>query len=148
MLYFYAMKKLFVVLAFLGVFHNAMSQREGIQGQVFWISNDQPGPGTQASPEQGTVREILIYKATTLKDASQQDPFFVDIKTELINTVMSAPDGSFKVKLPPGEYSVFTKEQKGLFANLVDRNGCISCIQVLPKKYSWVTITIDYEATF
>ena len=142
------MKKLFIALAFLSVFHSAMSQREGIQGQVFWISSDQPGPRTQASPDQGTIREIFIYKATTLKDVSKQDQFFVEIKTELIDKVMSGHDGSFKIKLPPGEYSVFTKEQKGLFANLVDQNGCISCVQVTPKKYSWVTISIDYEASF
>lgn len=125
-----------------------MSQKEGIKGQVFWISGDQPGPGSQASPDQGTIREILIYKATSVKDVSQTDQFFVEIKTELVNTVMSMEDGSFKVKLPPGEYSVFTKEQKGLFANVIDHNGCISCVNVSPKRYSWVTITIDYEATY
>jgi len=147
-LYFYAMKKLFIALAFLSVFHTAMSQREGIQGQVFWISRDQPGPGTQASPDQGTMREILVYKATALKDANQQGLFFIDIKTELVQTVMSSQDGSFKIKLPPGEYSVFTKEQRGLFANTIDQNGCISCVRVNPKKYSWVTISIDYEASY
>ena len=142
------MKKLLTVLAFLSVFHCAVSQKEGIKGQVFWISGDQPGPGSQATPDQGTIREILIYKATSLKDVSQKDQFFAEIKTELINTVMSSQDGSFKVKLPPGEYSVFTKEQKGLFANVIDHNGCISCVNVSPKRYSWVTITVDYEANY
>ena len=142
------MKRLVTVLAFLSVFHCAMSQKEGIKGQVFWISGDQPGPGSQATPDQGTIREILIYKATSLKDVSQKDQFFVEIKTELVHTLMSSQDGSFKVKLPPGEYSVFTKEQKGLFANVIDHNGCISCVNVSPKRYSWVTITVDYESNY
>ncbi len=143
------MKKLLTVLAFLSIYHCALSQKEGIKGQVFWISGDQlPGPGSQASPDQGTIREIFIYKAATLNDVDQKDEFFFEIKTELINKVMSAEDGSFKVKLPPGEYSLFTKEQKGLFANVIDHNGCVSCVNVSPKRYSWVTITIDYEATY
>lgn len=143
------MKKLFAVLAFLGVFHFAFSQKEGIKGQVFWISgNQQPGPGSQVSPAQGTIREIFIYKAATLKDVNQKDQYFFEINTELISKVMSEEDGSFKVKLPPGEYSVFTKEQKGLFANVIDHNGCVSCVSVRPKRYSWVTISVDYEATY
>jgi hypothetical protein len=143
------MKKLVVVLAFLSVFHFAWSQREGIKGQVFWISGNQmPGPGNQVSPQQGVVRELLIYKAASLKDVVQSDQFYQEVKTELVGKVQSGPDGSFKVKLPPGEYSVFTQEQKGLFANGVDRNGCISCVTINPKKFSWITITVDYEAVY
>lgn len=143
------MKKLIALLAFLSVFHCALSQREGIKGQVFWISGNQlPGPGTLVSPGYGVVREIVIYKAASLQDVVQKDQFFQEVRTELIGRVQSKPDGSFKIKLPPGDYSVFTQEQKGLFANGIDQKGCISCLTINPKKYSWITITVDYEAVY
>jgi hypothetical protein len=131
MLYFYGMKKLFIALAFLSVFHSALSQREGIQGQVFWISRDQPGPGTKASPDQGTMREILVYKATVVKDANQQGLFFTDIKTELVQTVMSSQDGSFKIV--PRRIFRFTKEQKD-FSPIPSIRMGVSVVSVLTPK--------------
>lgn len=143
------MKKLVAVLAFLSTFQCALSQREGIKGQVFWISGNQiPGPGNLVSPGHGVVREVVIYKAATLEDVVQNDNFFQEVKTELIGKILSRPDGSFKIKLPPGEYSLFTQEQKGLFANGIDQKGCISCLTIKPKNYSWITITVDYEAVY
>ena len=143
------MKKLLLVLAFFGILQFTKGPKEGIQGQVFWLSGNQmPGPGKAISPQYGVTREIIVYKAASLKDAEQSGPFFNNIKTELITKAMSKQDGSFKIKLPPGKYSVFTQEQNGLFANLIDKDGCVSCVEVRPKKYSWMTITVDYEAAY
>ena len=143
------MKKLFLLLAFFGIVQFTKGPKEGIKGQVFWISGNQmPGPGKAIPPEQGVTREIVIYKETTLKDVDQKDQFFQEVKTELVTKTWSNVDGSFKIKLPPGKYSVFTQETKGLFANVIDQNGCINCVQVQPKKYAWVAITVDYEAAY
>ena len=143
------MKKLFLLLAFFTLVQFTKGPKEGIKGQVFWISGNQmPGPGKTIPPQSGVIRELLIYKAATMKDVEQRDQFFHEIKTELVAKTWSKADGSFKIKLPAGEYSVFTQETKGLFANLIDNNGCISCVVVKPKKYSWVAITIDYEAAY
>ena len=143
------MKKLLLVLAFFGILQFTKGPKEGIQGQVFWLSGNQmPGPGKAISPQYGVTREIIVYKAASLKDAEQSGPFFNNIKTELITKAMSKQDGSFKIKLPPGKYSVFTQEQNGLFANIIDNDGCVSCVEVRPKKYSWMTITVDYEAAY
>jgi len=143
------MKKLFLVLAFFGIVQFTKAPKEGIQGQVFWVSGNQmPGPGKAIPPQLGVTREIVVYKAATLQDVEQKDLFFTSVKTELVTKVVSKSDGTFKIKLPPGRYSVFTQEQKGLFANIIDQNGCVSCVEVRPKKYSWVAITVDYEAAY
>jgi hypothetical protein len=143
------MKKLFLILAFFGIVQFTKGPKEGIQGQVFWVSGNQmPGPGKSIPPEQGVTREIVVYKAATMQDVEQKDLFFTSVKTELVTKALSKSDGSFKIKLPPGRYSVFTQEQKGLFANIIDQNGCVSCVEVRPKKYSWVAITVDYEAAY
>ena len=143
------MKKLLLVLAFFGFVQFTKGPKEGIQGQVFWLSGNQmPGPGKSIPPQQGVTREIVVYKAAILQETEQTDQFFNNVKTELVAKAMSKPDGTFKIKLPPGKYSVFTQETKGLFANVIDKNGCVSCVEVRPKKYSWVAITVDYEAAY
>lgn len=106
------------------------------------------GPSKTIAPPLGVTREISIYRATYLKDAQQDDQFFSELTTELVTKLWSKEDGTFKVKLPPGEYSVFTRESKGLYAGVIDKNGCINCVIVKPKKYSWVAITIDYDVPY
>jgi hypothetical protein len=129
--------------------HPALGQKQGIKGEVFWLSGNQmPGPGQEMAPKLGAKREIYIYELTTLKDAEQHDTFFFDVKTKLIAKTLSRDDGRFKAKLPPGKYSLFIKEPKGLFANLFTRAGEINPVTVKVKKYTWISITVDYEATY
>jgi hypothetical protein len=143
------MRKLFLLFLLVSLLGTATAQKQGIEGQVFWLSGNQmPGPDRGRSPQQGIVREIYIYNATTLSDVTQQDGFYADIKTVFVTKVTTRSDGSFKVKLPPGKYTVFVKETKGLFANLFDGNGCINCVLVQPKRYAWITVTVDYEAAY
>lgn len=129
--------------------HSGFCQRQGIRGQVFWLSGNQmPGPGREFAPNLGISREILIYEVTGRADAVQHETFFSDIRTQLVAKVVSDNDGSFKVKLPPGRYSVFVKEPSGLFANLFNTSGEINPVVVEPKKFTWMSITVDYEAVY
>jgi len=107
-----------------------------------------PGPESVLSPNQGAIREILIYELTGFDDVTVVGPFFRDIKTKMIATVQSNADGTFKIKLPPGSYSVFTKEKNGLYANLFDENKNINPVTIKASQYTWKTITVDYEAAY
>lgn len=124
-------------------------QRQGIKGQVFWLSGNQmPGPGRKPAANLGISREIQIFELTTKADVVQHDTFFADIRTKKVATVVSDNDGRFKVKLPPGRYSVFVKEPQGLFANLFNTAGEINPVTVEAKKFTWLSITVDYEAVY
>ncbi|MBL7864490.1 MAG: carboxypeptidase regulatory-like domain-containing protein [Cyclobacteriaceae bacterium] len=139
----------FLSFALLVVSLSAYSQKQGLRGQVFWVSGNQmPGPEAVLSPNQGASREVLIYELTGLSDATQVGPFFRDIKTRLVATVQSKADGTFKIKLPVGNYSVFTKERHGLYANLFDGKGNINPVAIKPGEYAWKTITIDYDVAY
>lgn len=107
-----------------------------------------PGPEAVLSPNQGAIRDVLIYEITNVTDATQVGPFFRDIKTRLIATIQTKPDGTFKVKLPVGSYSVFTKERNGLYANLFDGKGYINPVVIKEGQWGWKTITIDYDAAY
>jgi hypothetical protein len=128
---------------------NQKKLKQGIEGKVFWIAGNQmPGPDRPPTPQVGVKREILVYEKVRASEATQQNGFFVHVPGRVVAQVESKPDGSFRVKLPPGEYSVLVKEQGGLFANLFDQDNFINPVSVKPKTFSWLTIAIDYEAAY
>lgn len=141
---------LFLFLASLVVYPlPGLCQRQGIRGEVFWLSGNQmPGPGRSVSPGLGIKREIYIYEVATREMADMQEVFFSNVRSRHVATVMSDSDGKFKVKLPPGRYSLFVKEPQGLFANLFNTTGEINPVVVEPRKFTWVSITVDYEAAY
>jgi len=127
----------------------SFAQKQGLHGQVFWVSGNQmPGPEAILSPNQGAVREVLVYELTSINDVTQVGPFFRDVKTKMVATIQSKPDGTFKLKLEPGVYSIFTKEKNGLYANLFDEKNNINPVIIKAGQYAWKTITIDYDAAY
>jgi hypothetical protein len=122
----------------------AQTLRQGIQGQVFLVPNSLADSSvTHSNPNTGVRREIVIHELTTLDMTSHENGLFKYVPTASVAVIMSEDDGSFKVKLLPGTYSVFVREGDGLYANLFEQNR-INPVVVKPKQYAWVTITIEY----
>jgi hypothetical protein len=146
------MKVLSLLVVVLLISANCLAQKklkQGVHGKVFWISGNQmPGPEKKSSPQEGVQREIFVYEATRLNQTVQQNGFFTQINTKLITQGRSMPDGSFRIQLPPGHYSVFVQEPNGLYANLFDSDNLINPITVKSKAYTWLTIAIDYQAAY
>ena len=119
----------------------AQSLKQGIQGQVYRI----PGAAdslAKENPDAGLQCIVHIYELTTLDQASHKNGVFKSVPTNLVVTIATKVDGSFKVKLPPGTYSVFVDLGDALFANLF-KNNQINPVVVKPKQFAWVTISID-----
>jgi hypothetical protein len=126
-----------------------MSQKQGIIGKVIWIEGNQmPGPDSKNSAGKNIKREIHIYQAATLKETKQSNGFFTEIQPPLIAKVTSDENGTFTVELPEGEYSIFTKEPEGLFANLFDGQGKINPIAVKKREFTQITIKVNYKAAY
>ena len=119
----------------------AQSLKQGIQGQVFRLP-DAADSLAKDNPEAGVQSIIHIHELTTLDQASHQNGIFKSVPTNNVMTIMTKADGSFKVKLPPGSYSVFVDMGDSLFANMF-KNNQINPVVVKPKQFAWVTITID-----
>ncbi len=142
------MKKLLLALILVLPAISLLGQ-QGIKGKVEWVSGNQmPGPDGPASKPLGIKREILVYQATRLTQASMDGVFFYHIQTVLVKKVKSAKNGFFKATLPPGEYSIFIKEKNGLFANRFDSQNRINCVIVKPGQFTEITIRVDYEAAY
>lgn len=142
--------KYFILIVCCLTAYSAVAQKQGIRGKVVWVSGNQmPGPDRKITEPTGIKREIYIYQATTLDQATANNGvFFSAITTTLVKKVRSNKKGKFCVKLPPGEYSVFVKEPRGLFANSFDINNRIQCITVKPGEYANPVIQVNYKAAY
>jgi hypothetical protein len=144
------MKSTFLTfLLLLIICSTVLSQQQGICGKVVWLEGNQmPGPGAKPTKPAGIVREVYIYEAVTTQQCTEENGFYKNIKTPLVAKVKSRKDGSFKVKLKPGIYSVFVKEQEGLWANLFDGEGRINPITVSDKNWTTIVFEVNYKAAF
>ncbi|MBL3655274.1 carboxypeptidase regulatory-like domain-containing protein [Fulvivirga sediminis] len=125
------------------------TMEQGIKGTVTWSEgNLMPGPGKKSGTNRPVEREIHIYEATKINDTEHEGTFYKNISTKLAAKVQSNEDGEFMISLPAGKYSIFTKEEKGLFANNTDGQGYIEPVEVKKDQVTEVTININYMAVY
>ena len=123
---------------------------QGLTGTVLWYEGDLM-PGIDKDPVEGkpVAREILIYELTSLKQAKVRDDYFYyDLETRLVKTVLSDKEGKFVVELEPGIYSVFVKEERGLFAKRFIQGGHINPVEIHSNELVTIRIRVDYEAAY
>lgn len=127
----------------------SLAQKQGICGTVRWIEGNQmPGPGAERSPGKGVAREILVYEVTTMTQVKQENGFYTTVPTRLVARTRSNKKGEYRLKLPPGRYSVFVKETEGLWANLFDGSGAINPVEVQEGDFTVFHIQINYRAAY
>ncbi len=149
---------IFVLTAFLISCNKPMNAQEnnkivkqGIVGRLLWLEgNLMPSieGGGNIPAGQPVQREVHIYEVTKMSEAEQHENFYSNIQTNLVKVVMSEKNGFFKTSLEPGQYSLFVKEPKGLFANIFDAYGHIMPVEVLEDEVTEVTININYMAAY
>jgi hypothetical protein len=130
---------------------NSDTKGQGIEGHVYRISGNQmPSPDQKPNPPKGIKTTLYIYALTNLSQAEKQDqgPFYHSIHTKLIKKIQTNSAGYFKVELPVGHYSLFTKKDSLFFANSFDGANNISSVQVVAQKMTSVTFKIDYDAAY
>ncbi len=125
------------------------SVEEGISGQVIWKQgNYMPSSDIiRKKKGKGIEREIVVFKLVNKSQAISENGFFKINKKPLAIT-RSTENGFFEIKLPPGKYSVFTKEEKGLFANSFDGDGNINPVEVTSGQATRLLIMVDYKAAY
>ena len=126
--------------------------KQGVTGQVIWLEGnlmptiDMPDdPARQGKP---VVREIHVYKLINVKETESRDGFFTKIKGNLVKKSLSDESGHFSIQLPIGEYSIFVKEELGLYANLFDGNNNITPVVVNKDKVTEIKVKVDYKAVY
>jgi hypothetical protein len=128
-----------------------MHKIQGIEGYVYRISGNQmPSPDIKPKPPKGIKTTLYIFDLTNLDQTIRQgqSSFYLSVKTKLVKKIETDTSGYFKVKLPVGHYSLFTKKDTLFYANWFDGNNNIAPVQVLPQKLTNVEFKIDYDAYY
>jgi hypothetical protein len=142
-------------------FQQPVQSPQGIHGTVTFVEgNFMPGVEPETNPKKsahkltnGTAlpveRDIVIYNLTNIKDATVtgDHDFYSAVVGKPVATVTSDPNGNFFAALPPGQYSVFTVEDGGLYANRFDDSDNINPVEVKENATTDIQIKIDYLAT-
>ncbi len=109
-----------------------------------------PSPDRAPSVPKGIKATVLIHELTNLSQVTrvQQSAAYTAINSKLVQTVESKEDGTFKIKLPPGKYSLFIKTETGFYSNGFDAQNNIQPVEVVKKKMSKVELRLDNAAVY
>ena len=128
-----------------------LAANQGIEGKVvFTTGNRMPSPDVVAPKPKGIKTTLYIYQLTNINQVNRQEnsSFYRAINTTLVDNVESDSDGSFKINLPPGKYSLFVKKDTLFYANWFDENNNIAPVEVVADKMTKVEFKVDYNAVY
>lgn len=126
-------------------------KRGGIKGNIYRVQGNQmPSPGEPSTLPQPLQTTLYVYELTNLTQVKQSSEasFYTAINTKLVKEVKSDKKGAFKVKLSPGQYSLFVKKDNLFYANLFDDKNNLAPVTVEKGKYTTVEVKADYGAVY
>ena len=137
-----------IIFAACATSHVIVSQ-QGIEGKVTWVEgNRMPGPNKITPSPKPVMRQIYVYDLVKLNELERIGALFSEPKKKPVAIFSTNDTGEFKHDLPEGTYSVFTKEEGGLFANSFDGNNNVMPVTVESGNYIQLNITINYKAVY
>jgi hypothetical protein len=146
-----------LVLGLLGLcsfreeYYEANCRRSGIKGHVYVESgNRMPSPDRVPSPPQGIKTKLYIYELTNISQVGRQgtSAFYTTVPTKLVKEIETDEDGSFKVKLKPGKYSLFVKKDALFYSSVFDSENNIHPIEVKKGKMTEDVFKVNYNAVY
>ncbi|MGN6420538.1 MAG: hypothetical protein ACTHMC_23715 [Pseudobacter sp.] len=142
----------FLMLTVLSSYTCIFGRKEGIRGLIHLVKGNQmPSPSRPLPAPEPLQTTLYIYELTNISQVTRSEayaPFYTAINTRLIKQVNSNKKGEFKVKLPPGQYSIFIKKDDRFYANLFDEKNNIAPVTVAKGKYTEVEVRADYDAVY
>jgi hypothetical protein len=139
------------LIVLLGSYTCIFCKREGIKGKIYRVQGNQmPSPDEPPPAPQPLKTTLYIYELTNISQVkkAREGSFYTTINTKLIKEVQSDKKGAFKIKLPPGQYSLFIKKDSLFYANLFDDKNNIAPVTVEKGKYTTVDVKADYDAVY
>lgn len=127
---------------------------EGLFGRVIWVEgNRMPMITEEGQPVEngggvGVKRTIYIFKAISAAAVEQQEGFFKLNLSDAVAVIETDPNGRFFVALPPGKYSILSKEERGLWAGIFDAENHLNPIRVEKGNIAEMTLEINYMAFY
>jgi hypothetical protein len=124
-------------------------RRQGIKGHVYLVQGNQmPSPEEPRSKPPGIKTKLYVYELTNLSQVTRNGAFYNSISTRLVKEVSTDGDGSFKVRLKPGWYSLFVKKGDLFYSNIFDGKSNIHPVEVKKGEFAEEDFKADYDAAY
>jgi hypothetical protein len=107
-------------------------------------------PGSNTCTHCPVKRTILIYEYTRNTQAAPvagKPGFYQQVSTALVREVDTDQQGFFQSELPPGQYSLFIRENVLLYANVTDANGGLNPVSITSGQQK-SDLVMTYKAAF
>jgi len=119
--------------------------KQGIKGNIYQVSGNQmPSPDLPPSKPKGMETTLYIYELTNTSQVIKEGDFYRTISTSLVEQIESNEDGSFKIKIKPGIYSLFVKKGDLFYSNIFDDKNNIHPVEVKKGKWTIEDFKVDY----
>jgi len=121
---------------------------QGIEGSVYLIGgNRMPAPNYKPGPPAGVRSTVYVFNLTNISQVNRvgQSPYYSAVHTALIARVDTDDKGYFKLQLPVGLYSIFTKKGDLFYAGRMDEKNNIAPVEVLPHKMTNVKCSVESD---
>jgi len=127
-----------------------LPQTQGIEGTARRPSgNHMPSPHYHPGPPAGVKATICIFSLTNDSQTKKAGGAgrYSAVQTRLIRQIDTDDSGRFRIELPPGTYSVFTKKGNSFYATRRDEKNNIAPVEVLPGKMTRVECNVESDHT-
>jgi hypothetical protein len=125
-------------------------QQQGLEGVARRVTgNRMPSPKYHPGPSAGTHATICVFALTNQNQVTNAGAagLYSAVHTNLIRQADTDDSGRFRILLPPGTYSVFTKKGQLFYATRRDEKNNIAPVEVLPGKITRVDCSVESDHT-
>ena len=134
----------------IGVVLTLALQTQGIEGIVRRpAGNHMPSPRHHPGRPAGVKAIVCIYSLTNDSQVKKVDGAgrYSHIQTRLIRQIDTDDSGRFRIELPPGTYSIFTRKGNVFYATRRDEKNNIAPVEVLPGKMTRLECSAESDQT-
>ena len=122
-----------------------------VAGKVQRIMGNQMPSPDQANEEPGGFSTTVYFFEPTLVNmglpTGEQGVFMMTDK-KLVAKVLAEKDGSFKLKLKPGKYSVLLGKEGQYYSNISDLEGMINPVEINKGSKKPLVLKADWGAIY
>ena len=114
------------------------------------MGNQMPSPDLENEEPGGFSTTVFFFEPTLLNmgvSTGEQGVFLMTNK-KLVAKVLAEKDGSFKLKLKPGKYSVLLGKDSQYYSNISDMEGLINPVEISKSNNKRITLRADWGAIY
>ena len=133
--------------------HQSVTINQGLWGNV-WYWSGYFGPFSWGTIK-GVSKTLYFYELTPVDSADVDNgDFYKKIHSTLVDSVKSQINGFYQIDLPPGNYSIFTRDNDLYYANRInlldslDSTEYIQPVIIYPDSLEYLVVSLTYDATF